>query len=267
MNALNRSAGKAITFMDEIDKTGWTKYGPSECVCVEAKTGQISTPGGIKHRIILTLIDLQSSKKLCLFFNTSKNKSGHSVRRSSNFAKLYRITLGENPSDRFSKSQQLMKHFIGEKFLCEYELARSSKGENYYKGTSIVPIAPCETNEWLPDGSELITKNRRRQKDTKRTDTRKSIGNQLAKERQLVGNLLETVNSEKPHEIRAEQPISLPNKLTDSRLSAYSPSSTTSDERVMNERERVFHYHPMPNETDDHYFDRVIDESWIWREA
>lgn len=255
MSELNNTA---VAKTPEIDTTGWTKYGPTECECISAKIGMVSTRGGMKHRIILTLVDLRNCQELLYFLSTTKNKSGYSVKRNSNFAKLYRLTIGENPTNRFSKSQQLMEHLVGEEFLCEYESARSSKGHNYYKVTDIKSAYPYKSAEWLPDGT---SRKRKGTKAAKRSKKRNLFGNHLDKNSQTTGNQLEIENSEKSCHKRAQRLISLPDKPTDYKLSAYTPTNSTTDINVMNKQETVFTHHRISGETDEQYLDRVIDES------
>jgi hypothetical protein len=265
MNALNSLAGKAIKSMDELDKTGWTKYGPTKCECIEAKTGHSKTAGGLKDTIIRTLVDIESAEELVFFFNAIKNKSGNfAVSHQGKFAKLYRLTTGENPLPRFSKAQQLMKHFIGEYFICEYKTAKAINGHCYNKVTSIKPEKSHQNKAWLPTGFHRKTK---RIEGGKKPDPRKLAGNSLEKDWQSPGNQLETEIGANLCPIYPEPSIESHNNITTSRVSTYQHASPTRDIRVIHEQEHVFTYHRMPNETDDHYFDRVIYESWNWREA
>lgn len=255
MNMLNNPTKLAVQKAVEIDTTGWTKFGPTKCECIEAKTGSVKTAGGKKDTIILTLVDIESNQELVFFINAVKNKSAnYSVPRQGKFAKLYRLTTGENPSSRFSKAQQLMKHFIGKDFICEYETAKSTKGHCYNKVTSITPANAQQSDEWLSSG---FTRKKRRQIN----------GNDLEKKWQSVGNQLETEISEKSRHIWPELPTQSHNNIATSRVSTYQHALTGRDIKVINEREVVINYSQLPDETDDQYLDRVIDESWNWRKA
>lgn len=255
MNMVNAATSLAVQKATEIDTTGWTKHGPTKCECIEAKTGSIKTAGGPKDLIILTFVDLSSTEELLYFLNATKKKSdNYAVPRQSNFAKLYRLTTGKNPSSRFSKAQQLMNHFIGEYFICEYETAKSTKGHCYNKVTSIIPANIQQSDEWLSSG---FTRKKRRQIN----------GNNLEKNWQIVGNQLETEISEKPRHIWRQLPIQSHNNIATSRVSTYQHAPMGTDVKVINEREVVINYRQLPDETDDQYLDRVIDESWNWREA
>lgn len=108
--------------------------------------------------------------KVFLYCNCKIGEKGNiRVEKNSKFARLYRLTFGVNPRARFSKSQQLMKHFIGHVFNCECELYQSNKLKIYWKVKSIRPETPIfEGMPWTEYGAL-------QQARKKKTKVRKNI--------------------------------------------------------------------------------------------
>lgn len=248
--------------MADYDTTGWTVYEPAKCECIEAQTGKIDTPGGIKPVIILTMFCHEHDREMVYFCNAIKakvSKKNYSVMPNSNFAKLYRITTGKNP--RFSKSQQLMKHFIGEWFHCEYCQSISKNGLPYFKVTSIKPLEPKTDKKWLPGGR--LIKGRKQQNEGDKSQH--PNGNDLAPDWQLSGTDLAPQPDENPDPERDESQNELHKNISLAGVDAYKHVPITPISEFVNEhgaRERVFHVERMEGENDDEYFQRVIDASW-----
>ena len=127
---------------------------PVLCECIDTRIGTIPTAGGIKPVFIMQLQNEAIPEPLIKYFNCSRSKSGnHSVPHNSDFAKIYRSTLGDNPTKRFSKAHQLISHLSGYWFIASYERAQSRSRKQYLKVTHIKPEAPARNDAWTLDGT------------------------------------------------------------------------------------------------------------------
>lgn len=249
--------------MTDYDTTGWTVYEPAECECIGAHISKVNTPGGFKPAITLTLFSHDLNKKMVYFCNAIKatvSKKNHSVKPNSNFAKLYRLTTGNNP--KFSKSQQLMKHLIGEWFCCEYSQDKDKNGLPYFKVTSIKPLAPITDGNWLPDGTLIKDKTN---SAIKPDNSQHLSGTSLAPNWQQTGTDLAPPSAENLQPERAGAPIQVHKNIYHPRVDAYKHVPITPISETVNEygaRERVFKLERTEGENDDEYFHRVIDASW-----
>ena len=91
------------------------------CECGDTRIGVILTPGGEKPVFIMELYAEGINEPLIKFFNcSSKTKGCYTVPHNSNFAKLYRLTRGDIPKKRFSRSHQLLGHFLESRFYATY---------------------------------------------------------------------------------------------------------------------------------------------------
>lgn len=221
--------------------------------------------------IILTLRNHASGREMVRFFNTKEIKGGnYTVPRNGDFAKLYRITLGKDPKRKFSKAQQLIKHLIGEVFICTYEHAQSQKTA-YFRVTKIVPVLPQYSDAWLDDG-RLVN---RRVSSTnigakiRRSDStnRKHISNVLETDGQHFGNQLETQKFEKTQYDWDVGAVPSHKYIQHTKVDTYrddlDDAKYISVEESNNSgaRERVIRYVQKPGEKYEQYLDRVIDTS------
>ena len=134
---------------------------PVLCECIDTRIGNISTAGGRKPVIIMQLQNEAIPEPLIKYFNCNLSDAGnHSVSKKSDFANIYRCTLGSNPTKRFSKAQQLIKHLSGYWFIASYEQAQSRSRKQYFKVTHIKPEAPARNDAWTLDGTlKKVAKN------------------------------------------------------------------------------------------------------------
>ncbi len=134
---------------------------PVLCECIDTRIGTIPTAGGIKPVIIMQLENEVIGEPLIKYFNCNRSKSGnHTVPHNSDFAKIYRSTLGDNPTKRFSKAQQLISHLSGYWFIASYERAQSRSRKQYLKVTNIKPESPARNDAWTLDGTlKKVAKN------------------------------------------------------------------------------------------------------------
>ena len=253
---------------------GWNVYAPERAECINAKVGKAQTQGGKKDVLILELLALNSNRILIKYFNCTKNKSGHhSVSRKSDFAKLYRLGLGENPTNRFSKAQQLVKHFIGVLFECKYEDAESDSHGRYFKVKTISPVNPILNHEWLETG-HLKPKRRKHNalNSASLENNRKEFGYELDNSWQHQGNNLEIEITTEANVSKASSGNSIPlphKEIQDNKVEPSTPSNESVNQENKYNNVRSFWYRKNNGETIDEYHSRAIEDSisrWRWGE-
>ena len=127
---------------------------PVLCECIDTRIGNIPTAGGVKPVFIMQLQNEAIPEPLIKYFNCNLSDAGnHTVQHNSDFAKIYRSTLGDNPTKRFSKAHQLISHLSGYWFIASYERAQSRSRKQYLKVTHIKPEAPARNDAWTLDGT------------------------------------------------------------------------------------------------------------------
>ena len=108
---------------------------PVLCECIDVRIGEIMTPGGKNPIFILELHNEAINAPLIKYLNCDSTTQGcYTVPHNSDFAKLYRLTIGDNPTKRFSRARQLLGHFLGRWFIVGYQDAQLKKGKHYFKG-------------------------------------------------------------------------------------------------------------------------------------
>lgn len=232
---------------------GWTIYEPQPCLCVDGRVGYNRN----QPVLILDFLTVDEERKVVGFFNVTETaKGGYTVGDKSKFAKLYRLTIGDNPKRLKGKAHQLIKHFIGECLVVSFKEAQTDKGVFHFKAEEIKPIEPIITHEWFSTG-ELKGKVRGRYRDKVLHRQQKSRNN-LDESWISIGNKLEIKKTEK-----------VPNDLGSCEISNTSKHktlgvSTLIDTKleVINDKEKVFTYYQGEDESLDDYYQRVIDESF-----
>lgn len=239
------------------EKVDWTTYEPERCICVGAKVGQINVRGGMKPVFILDLVAEVNGRQIIKFFNAQKTKAGnYTVSRKSNFAKLYRITVGENPSARFSRANQLLGHLLGKEFIVEYRAVTSTT--SYYKAENIKPVEPIITDQWFPSG--ILKPNIKvRHNEKLLAKERQLIDKDLAINGQKDDNLLTIVSG---HESATEQGLGTDSNPIQNTTKIMKPLPHTTVEKI-NDKEMVYCYKRNKDETDEDYDERVIRESFM----
>lgn len=251
----------------EKEKYTWTITEPEECECSNVKVAQIQTPAGKKDVFVLELTSECTGKSLIKFFNVDKTlKSNYTVKHNSDFAKLYRVTTGENPIPRFSRADQLLSHLIGYEFVAEFINAISSAGIPYFKVTNLQPVIPIVTFEWFPTGQLKAKKRRRKQKVTANDELykrKKTISNELTKVKKKTGNVLTMEKAVTPHLNLDSMEVSIPLQDLASNIESLPHSVCESSLSMgVKSKERSFYYNPQKDETLERYHDRVINETW-----
>lgn len=127
---------------------------PILCECIDIRTGAIHTTGGVKPVFVMKLHNESINEPLIKYFNCKKSTAGnYTVPHNSDFAKLYRSTIGDNPKKRFSKAHQLISHLSGYLFIAKPERSQQKNGQVYFKVTHITPANPARNDAWTLDGS------------------------------------------------------------------------------------------------------------------
>ena len=127
---------------------------PILCECIDTRIGTIKTAGGLQPVCIMQLHSDAIPEPLIKFLNcNSVTKGQYKVPPNSDFAKLYRSTLGTNPTKRFSEAHKILRHFSGCWFIAKYERAQLKKGQQYLKVIHIEPENPARNDAWTLDGT------------------------------------------------------------------------------------------------------------------
>lgn len=242
--------------MPEFDKSGWTVFLPCMCRCIEARIASITIRGQIKPIFMLELLDLKAGLTCIKWLNVIKSdKGGYSVKPNSDFAKLYRSAKGYVPKARYSKANQLLKHFVDCMFIVKYESAKGTNGADYLRVRTIKPAAPIITDGWFSDG-------------TLRDKNWKPTGNELEIYRKKSGKELETQEAVKSHLYLASASNSIPLKDVTYKVEPYNhtdfiPDSNDEYRTILEEVNgaRVYRGHQKPSETQEQYHERMILES------
>lgn len=257
------------------EELAWTVYEPGIFECIDARTGKSKTSKGLMDCIILELYEHRTGRRSICFFNTIKNRSGNfSVKKGSKFAKLYRVTTGKDPGPRLSKAQQLAKHLVGYKFLCEFRESISSQGSVYLNVTKIEPLNPCQSDKWLPDGTPRKKVRKPTsgvaEADASSNKSQEQSSIKIEKERQNNGNNLDIPDLSNPCIPRAEE-----QKSVHKQIQLHSIAASTHDHSlecsgiaikekyISGVRHRDINFQQKPDENYQDYIERVIEASLI----
>ena len=124
------------------------------CECIDTRICTIRTAGGPQPAFIMELHSDSIPEPLIKFFNCNCTTKGqYKVPHNSAFSKLYRTTLGTNPTKRFSEAHKIFKNFRGYWFIVKYERAQLKKGQLYLKVVHIEPENPARNDAWTLDGT------------------------------------------------------------------------------------------------------------------
>lgn len=253
------------------DKTSWTVHEPAEFLCINAYTGNSNTQGGLKSVFILELYNEEMQISVTKFFNCNETKKENlTVSKNSDFACIYRASIGEDPRPRYSKAKQLLHHLIGLKFVCEYEEAKDRNGSLYFRAKKIVPVKPQTNEAWFLDGN---LKNKRGNRGRRYLLSRaghnnqitleQSSGNDEATSRKIVGNELEIGNLANTSDSNVSGAIlsTYPHPtLLNSSIESLRHKDYV-DIKEISEKEHVYRYSRALDESYDDYIDSVLNDS------
>lgn len=267
------------------EKAGWTIHQTERAVCIDVKHVTVSTPGGKKPTIILTLKCLETENTIIKFFNCEKTEKGNlKVNKNSDFARTYRLTLGADPQPRYSRAQSLLNHLVGFEFSCYYTLQTDTQGNLYYKAKAkdFHVAKPVYSDRWFSDGVLMPLRNKQPVKSEynpiqpqsfgskQKTRASQTTGNAHAKNDQKTGkkvsmaplakasngNGLRGVLGSLPHTpSQGSRVDSLPHALPDHK------KSNDSTHVALHHKDQRFEHHRQPGESFDEFMDRAIDYS------
>ena len=88
------------------------------CECIETRIANIQTVAGVKPVFILELYNESREEQFIKYLNcNSTTKGQYKVPHNSDFAKLYRLTLGVNSTKHFSEAHKILHHFERQWFV------------------------------------------------------------------------------------------------------------------------------------------------------
>lgn len=230
--------------------------------CVNAKLGnteEVNTP-------VLILEFENGTEKATEFFNAKRTPKGNiSVKPNSNFAKLYRLTTGTNPSHRFTRANKLLCHFIGHYFYCKTKDAIDKKtGVIYQSITAISPVNKHLSDDWSSTGT--LIKHRR-----KAPKSPPEGGNSQATARQFSGNAQaifgQFLGNDEPAQTQSEcyiQPFSIAYPILGKRVphnNTQHPDRQEAVEPLELPEGTVAVRAQRQDESDEDFLDRVLDET------
>ena len=247
---------------EEIAKS-WEGFHPPSVVygvqCIDARIVNTNHSGKCNPSILLEFYSDGDDKHI-MYFNVVTNKEGYAVKHDSKFACFYRLALGTNPTKRFSKVHQLMKHLIGVNFHIGNSQQKYDNGISYRKVKDCSPVTPMYSEEWNKSGR--LMPNRKEQRGGNTSDKleiiRKPIGDELETGRKLIGNELETLNGCKVHKHLVSSDNLPRNNVQSNNVQSddvYKPIAINQGNTVTNHKRRE-------GESNDEYYDRVIDETF-----
>ena len=136
------------------------------CECIDVRPGQSKLKGGIIKPVFILELgnnNPDDERKIIKYLQCNRTTIGsnYKVPIDSDFAKLYRSTIGENPRKRFSKASQLLSHFLGYWFIAEFHLYQPPQGDPFFKVARIKAEAPAKNDAWTLNGTLKKTSKKR----------------------------------------------------------------------------------------------------------
>lgn len=250
-----------------------------ECVGTSQSEKQITPNGKSKPVLacsfVLRLVEIATGEEVTTYLPYVKSLKGNStVKPNGKFAKLYRLTIGDNPRKRYSDAKSLAGHFLGYKFLVSYSIESTATNEKYRKSIIIKPLSPIIADGWSITGKlqpKFKPKTRPKTPAKPLEKSWNNLGLPLEKSWNKLGKVLEKSWIENPHE---------PNKYLVSKHVSTTPKSHPAGKQVRLQAGTLpgykynttisknsygtllYEYHQRPDELDDDYLNRVIDESF-----
>ncbi|WP_155837631.1 hypothetical protein [Hydrogenovibrio marinus] len=217
-----------------------------------------------KPALVLKLYGKTSNEEVELFFNNftlSKNKKNYKTERTkSKFACTYRLCFGMVNNDRFSKSEQLIQHFVDiqPELNCKAKIQfRAKNHDSFYCVKEFNPCSPVYDDAYSKRGV-LINR--------KRGAYNSQPGKKLENIRKEAGKHQERSWKEKqtsnPHKNLVSNNISSTNYLLIANEVLANNASLSNKEYMVRNESGGFDFIQMPNETMDELFDRVLDTTW-----
>ncbi|MBE0471445.1 MAG: hypothetical protein IBX55_18290 [Methyloprofundus sp.] len=200
-------------------------------------------------KLFLKLVDVLTGEEAFYFINNAQQLKGGRVKveKKSAIAKLYRLTHGFINQHRHHEFNQLIKHFIGQRFICTTQAATFRNGDHYLKVTSCKPESPIYDDDNYTRTGEIRQKTNRN----------------LTKNRQKTNKIQTVATPQKPlkHSTSSHAPTN-DKWLMVNELMINEPNPLLDDKEEEIERTAKSLKGMRPGETLDEYFERVIDETF-----
>jgi hypothetical protein len=218
------------------------------CECVGWKQSISNINGVSQHSFVLDLCAIDSGEMLVKYLNcNSTTANRYTVKHNGDFAKLYRLTIGDNPTKRFSEAQYLVSHFLGCRFFAEYKTATGKNKIVYSKVISLKPEKPILNDAWTSTG--MVKKARK-------------VGNKIPETyRNNTGFSPETYRNNtgfSPDDKTLQPANSLGLEAVFNPIQSPEPRGSNV-KRVLLPQEKVFSYSRFENETINEFHNRIID--------
>lgn len=225
-----------------------------ECV----STDVIKPKGRLK--LVLNMVDVETGEEALYYVNNAQQlKHGRiKVGKKSEVAKLYRLTHGSKNQHRHHEFNQLIKHFVGYRFVCEVAQALYSNGDRYLKVISCQPASPIYDDTQYTRTGEL-----RHKSNHKPAKIQQKANNDQTKNQQKTNKNLTVVKGYKSHEhlVQSTMPTNdkwlmanelMVNGLIPNPLEKYQTPNCLGGYDFMR----------MPQETMDQLYERVLDATF-----
>ena len=225
-----------------------------ECV----STDQIKPNGQLK--LVLKMVDIETGEEALYFVNNAEQlKHGRvKVAKKSDVAKLYRLTHGFVNQHRHHEFNQLIKHFVGCRFICETATAFFGNGDRYLKVTSCQPSEPV-----YDDINYTRTGSQRQKPNGKSTKSRQKTNNCLTKSQQKSNKNLTVAKCQKAYKHLASSAIPTNGKwLIANELMVNALNPNPLEKYQMLNCLGGYDFVQMPQETMDQLYERVLDATF-----
>ena len=221
------------------------------CECVEWKQSISNINGIIQHSFVLDLCVVDTGEMLVKYLNcNSTTPNRYTVKHNGDFAKLYRLTLGSNPTKRFSDAGKLVSHFLDCRFFAEYKKTVAKNKIVYSKVVSLRPEKPILNDSWTSTG--MVKKTRKGGYKTEEYQ-RKSSGLLADKQRKSSGLLADCKTLQGANSLGLEAVFN----------HVQSPEPIGKKVKRALPQVKFFNCSRFENESTDDFHNRVIDESFV----
>jgi len=211
-----------------------------------------------RESIVFTCVELNGpNREIAVWFNVLPVKGKNDRReckmgKNSKLAKLYRVTIGSEPS-HFSRARMCAKRLVGKEFYVKPAI----KKDRDWESSDITPVDSIKSEFWSAAGKFYQNPCQAKQQNNGRLkDSHRTSGGQL-------GDTLRTSDSRLEHQVKGSQRNSTTtNQLTHNKSPTASTHHLASDVETktigINKTSRYFR---RDGEPICDYYDRVINES------
>ena len=264
------------------DTKGASEVTASSCLCSEIlipNKAMATKEGHQLDSIIMTLIDENTGEEITAYFNHTRAKSGTvTVQPESRFARLHRLTTGKYKRNDYSRAKCLFRSLIGLCYVVIYSQDKTKFGILYFKASTVMPVDPITSELWNEQGRLLLKKITSRE-PLIAVKNKQNLCNKPVKHLQSVCKTSVIEKAEEAHSYLDSPPISTAlqhNNITNlqhNHITAASSNSIAVEvmdshnvryQTIMKQvssTERSYQYYQRPDESDDDYLGRIIDES------